>query len=300
MGSNSTVASVDVVIPTSMTLNASATTIQLGQRVTLNAQVMPNQSGGPVPTGTVQFFVNNSDIGAPVQLSAGEATLSTSSLPAGLDNVGATYSGDTNYQSSGNAILVTVSSSATFSVTANPTAISVPTPGQSGSTTLTFTAENGFSSNGNATIGVTCSGLPDESSCNVSPPSINIATNGTAAATLTIMTTAPSALVSAGGIWRDIGGWSGLRGETLPAISILLFLCGIALGFRGKRRRWGLAFAAVALSFVFASAGCGGGGGGGGGTGPSSPGTPAGSANFTVSVTINGVTQTLPLAVNVQ
>ena len=84
----------------------------------------------------------------------------------------------------------------------------------------------------------------------------------------------------------------------------MLLCCGIALGYRGRQRRWGLAFALFALTFIFANVGCGGSSGGGssgGGGGNTNPGTPVGTYTITVSFTINGVTQTVPnLTVNVQ
>jgi hypothetical protein len=60
-------------------------------------------SGGPTPTGTVQFTVDGTNFGSPVTVSGGHAVSpSTSSLSVGSHAVTATYSGDTTYlQSSG-------------------------------------------------------------------------------------------------------------------------------------------------------------------------------------------------------
>jgi hypothetical protein len=96
---------------------------------------------------------------------------------------------------------------------------------------------------------------------------------------------------------QKLDGWRITGGE----VALAFFLClGIAaFGLRRRQRRWSAVLTLVALALIFADAGCGGGGGGGGGGG--NPGTPTGVRAFTVSMTINGVTQTVPgLTVNVQ
>ncbi|MGH9717260.1 MAG: Ig-like domain repeat protein [Candidatus Acidiferrales bacterium] len=287
---------------TATTITSSSSTTNQGQSVTLTAHITPSTSGPAGPTGIVGFLVNGTQFSS-ASATTGQVQITTTTLPLGTDQISAEYFGDVNYMGSTSpSVAVTVNAAPTFTVTANPTTISITAPGQSGSSTLTFAGENGFSSNGNASVTATCSGLPAYSSCGVNPASVNIATNGTATTTLTVMTTAPSALVPATQDRWNIGGWGGLSAETLLALSLTLLLCcGIAIGFRGRQRRWGLAFALVAFALVFANVGCGGGGSsGGGGSGPTNPGTPVGSPNVTVSVTINGVTQTAPITVNVQ
>ncbi|HVB88006.1 MAG TPA: Ig-like domain repeat protein [Candidatus Dormibacteraeota bacterium] len=281
---------------TTAAVTSSTSTATQGQSVTLTANITASASGPMGPTGNVEFLVNGNNF-ASAYATNGQAQITTTTLPLGTLQVSASYGGDQNYTgSSSSSVTVTVNAAPTFTVTANPTTIPITAPGQSGSTTLTFTGENGFSSDGNATISATCSGLPAYSSCSVNPSSVNIATNGTGTTTLTVVTTAASTALPGSQDRWDIGGWNGFNPETLAALAVLLLLCGgIAFGFRGRQRRWGLTFALAALALVFASAGCGGGGGGG-----SNPGTPVGSANFTVSITINGVTQTAPVTVNVQ
>lgn len=61
-----------------------------GQLITLKAEVT-----GYSPTGTVQFKVNNVNVGSPVTLTNGVATLTTS-LNSGANAITATYSGDAN------------------------------------------------------------------------------------------------------------------------------------------------------------------------------------------------------------
>ena len=68
-----------------------------GQPVTFSATVA---SGAGIPTGTVQFLDGGANLGPPVALSSGLATLTTASLSAGAHNITAAYSGDTNFTGS--------------------------------------------------------------------------------------------------------------------------------------------------------------------------------------------------------
>ena len=253
-------------LATTTAVTTSSSTIQQGSSVTLTATVAPVQSGGPALTGTAQFFYafspqgSDTFIGSPVSLSNGQAQIQTSSLPANIQLVGASYSGDSNYASSNATVAESVTPAPTFTVTANPTTVSVAAPGQSGSTTLTFTAQNGFSSNGNVTVAPTCSGLPLETSCSISGQ-INLATNGTTTATLMFQTTAPSAAIPASRNRPNIFGWRITIG--VPALVCLLSITFLTLRYRGRQRRWNFAVVFTALVLLAVSAGCGGGGGGG-------------------------------------
>ncbi len=283
-------------ISTTTSVTSSNSTISQGSSVTFTAMVTPGQSGGPAMTGNVQFFSNNVPIGS-AGISNGQAEITTTSLPAGSDQITATYMGDSNYSTStSSAITETVNAVPTFTIAAYPSTITISAPGQSGSTMLTFTSQNGFS--GSATLtSSACMGLPSESSCGFSPSSITIPSNGApTTTTLTILTTAPSAALPTATHRQNPGSWLGTGGVIALAFFLALGLA--ALWARGSQRRWAAAFALIALAFVFANAGCGGGSGGGGIT---NPGTPAPSNTpVTVTITINGVTQTVPVTVVVQ
>jgi hypothetical protein len=99
---------VDVQIPTAATITSSNLTVQHGTNVTFTAVVTPTKTGGPGPTGTVQFVGVQGLIGSPVPLTNGQAQISTSTLPGGVNQVTASYSGDTDYASSSDALLQTV------------------------------------------------------------------------------------------------------------------------------------------------------------------------------------------------
>jgi subtilase family serine protease len=175
-----------------------------------------------------------------------------------------------------------------LSIAASPTTVTVSGPGQSGSTTLTFTANNGFS----ATIdALACSNLPKGASCSftengsaVSSLMLNNATT-TASVTLTVNTTAASGAVPAHRIQ-----------PSLPGTGVAVALLGAMLGgivwlfARGEWRKWAPAAAIFAFGLLLATAGCSGSaslsgsGNGGGGTGGSG-GTPPGTTTTVVSVT---------------
>ena len=105
---------IDVVIPTTTTLTSSNLTVQHGAPVTLTAQVVPSQAG-PAMTGTIQFTLNSAtgtSIGsAPVM--NGQAQLTTSTIPIGVQTIIASYSGDVDYGNSSAAITETVNGLAT-------------------------------------------------------------------------------------------------------------------------------------------------------------------------------------------
>jgi Pro-kumamolisin, activation domain/Bacterial Ig-like domain (group 3) len=292
-GSTSALASVSAIIVTSVAITASATSIQSGQSITFKAQVTPNQGGGPAVTGTVQFLCNGSNLGSPVNVLNGEAQLSTTSLPVGLDEITAAYSGGADYGSSSIVIPVTVAGAATptFTVTANPTAVNISAPGQSGSTMLTFTGQSGFSSNGTVVINPICSFLPSQTTC-TSMSSVIIPANGTAMAQVTFNSTAASAVApSSHDRPNTHGGWKAFGAVTLACIFSVALL---ALSYRKLQFRWAVVPIVSVGILIAVSTGCGGGGGGG------NPGTPVGQTNPTISITINGVTETVSVTLSVR
>jgi len=88
-----------------------------GQNVTITANVTANAPGAGTPTGQVQFKSNGSNIGGPVALVGGSASVSTSFDSEGAYNITADYSGDGNFNLS--------TGSTTHNVSATPTDLSV-------------------------------------------------------------------------------------------------------------------------------------------------------------------------------
>ncbi|MBI5031535.1 MAG: Ig-like domain repeat protein, partial [Chloroflexi bacterium] len=91
------------------TVDASATTTTLassqnpsnfGQTVWFTATVSALPPGSGTPTGTVQFKDGGTNLGSPVTLSGGKASISTSMLSVGTHTITAVYSGDANFNPS--------------------------------------------------------------------------------------------------------------------------------------------------------------------------------------------------------
>lgn len=94
-----------VMSTTTVALSAAPTSIAAGQSITFTATI-----NGTTPTGSVQFTDGVTNLGTPVMLSSGVATLTTTTLSAGTHNIAAIYSGDTyNQGSTSAAMALTVS-----------------------------------------------------------------------------------------------------------------------------------------------------------------------------------------------
>src|SRR5262249_15178384 len=94
---------------TNLALSTSANTAALGQSVTFTALIAIQAPGAGTPTGTVQFLIDGTNVGAPVNLrtSAGVtfASFSTATLAAGTHTVSAGYSGDDSFTSTTNNLV---------------------------------------------------------------------------------------------------------------------------------------------------------------------------------------------------
>jgi RHS repeat-associated protein len=85
------------------TVTSSNATPAYGQPVTFTATVTPNVGVGP--TGTVQFQIDDSNVGSPVALSGNTARYTTSTLSARGHSIVAVYSGDANFSTSTSSTL---------------------------------------------------------------------------------------------------------------------------------------------------------------------------------------------------
>jgi len=253
---------------------------QANVSVTLTATVKHVCGGGSgTPTGTVTFYNGSTPIGTPQNLSNGIASLSynTSALGAAIYTINADYSGDTSFNSSTGSASLDVED---FTFAANPTTVTVSSPGLSGETTLTITPLGGF----NQALSFTCSPLPSETTCTA-------AKNTTTSYTLTISTMAASELRNPFERSRRIFYallLPGLMGLLVPArkrkrtLRRMLLLC---------------LFAVLACSTLWMVA-CG-----GGSSTPTNPGTPTGSTTVTVTAATAGsnpLSHTVTITLTVQ
>jgi sugar lactone lactonase YvrE len=123
------------ILSTTTQLDASASTVAPGARVTFTASVAP-ASGAGTPTGSITFQDGTTTLGTGT-LNSGVATFSTTSLAAGPHSVTAVYSGDAkDSASTSGAVSVSVSNSTVATVTALQASNTTPTFGGS----VTFTA----------------------------------------------------------------------------------------------------------------------------------------------------------------
>jgi len=278
-------------------LQASSTTTPYGSPIVLTAAL--TGSNNIVPTGNVLFYDGAILLGT-VTSSNGVATLTVSTLAAGVHTLIANYAGDPNYGPTvSNQVTETITGTGgggtgvTYTMAASPTSLTIK-QGSSGITTLTITPVNGYT--GQITLG--CATLPQGSECEFSQATFSL--NGTAPATITLTIT-------------TTGGFANLREPLMPgqsrsttslasfALLPAMLLAGI-FGLRRHSRLGAIKLLALllAVGVMVSLSGCvtvtttGGVG--------SNP-TPIGTSTVTVTATptnaTTGVYNTLPLVVTV-
>ena len=296
-------------LASSTSVTTSNAAVQAGASVTLTATVK-GSSGGPTPTGMVQFGASTSSsnpgnpfgAGVGVQLVNGQATLTTTAIPAGTQFISATYTGDSNYNATTAYTPEAVTAAASFTMAPSPQSVTVNTPGGSASASVVLTAQGGYAGTVQLTS-ASCAGLPSETTCSFNPSSITLSSSATTATTtVTFQTTAASNVLPVSD--RPTGTRFG------PARTVALTLCcaiAMALSFlvlgvaTPRRRGVLLAVLTVVAIVTFASCGGGGGGSGGGGGGTHNAGTPQGSYQVTITASSNvtpAPTATVTLNVN--
>jgi hypothetical protein len=153
-------------------------------------------------------------------------------LPAGDHSLAATYAGDATHQPSVSQVAqvqAQVSGTPNFAVAASPATLSL-TAGQAGTVTATITPQNNSSLSAPMFVTLSCSGLPDQSSCTFTPESLEILSTTTAPLTssMVILTEAASSASLAHPQSNSVA-WAILFPGALG-------LGGLAWGFR--RRPW--------------------------------------------------------------
>ena len=163
-----------------------------------------------------------------------------------------------------------------FSISAD-SGVSVSSPGQSGSTTITLSPNGGFT--GTVTLSCTPDAAASESDCTFTNGSttgatVDVPLNGSSVdVTFNVTTTAPHSVAALHVVpFAAPGG--------LVAAAIFLLMIPVVQ----RRRRGTLGLAALACLLILGACGSGGNGGGGGG-GHTDPGTPSGNYTFTVTGT---------------
>jgi FtsP/CotA-like multicopper oxidase with cupredoxin domain len=256
------------------TATASASSVTPNAKITLAASVIDASSGASTPTGTVQFQLNGVNVGTPVTLANGQATLTTTiNGSTGSSNLTAFYQGDATYIESVSAGLpITISNFALSSA-----GVTAPL-GSAAIAPVKVDAATNYTS----LIALSCT-MPSsltESACFIDPKSMS----GTGQVSLTVNTTPAhpqSNKQTAGPGWLAAGGGAGLAGVFLFAL---------------PRRRW-RGNAMIALTFmaiVFTVIGCG-----GAAAAQTDPGTPKGTYTVVVTGTAGSGSSLSQISVNV-
>jgi hypothetical protein len=181
---SSTLAQVVQLRPTGVVLTSSVTDPTNQQLVTLIAVI--RWTGPQTPTGTVTFANGSATIGTVAVDSNGVGTI-TVQLNNPTESLTATYNGDTAYAPSTSPQTdVGGGKASQFTMTLSPNTATIVTK-QHTSITVTLTSVSSFSD----TMQFGCLGLPTAATCTFSSPSATLASNGSAAVTLTIDTGNP-------------------------------------------------------------------------------------------------------------
>jgi hypothetical protein len=224
-------------IGTTNALTSSLNPALVGQLVTLTARVSATTG---VPDGAVELLDGTTSLGT-VQLANGVAAFGVSSLAAGTHALTAVYKGNGTYEGSTSAVLeqvITQPIAGDFAVNISPGARTV-LRGTKTTVAVTVTSEGGFS----GTVALSCSGLPEESSCAFTPETIS----GSGGSRLTIAT----ADWHPGKAARSTGSSSGAA-----AGGLMLGFVMVLLPRRWKRR--GFYLVCLGLIAMGAGVGCGG------------------------------------------
>jgi subtilase family serine protease len=138
-----------------------------------------------------------------------------------------------------------LSTAPNFNLSFSPTAITISSPGQSGSATLTVTATHGFT----GTVTFSCTNLSNDFGCSFSQPSVT----GSGTTMLTITTMAPSSLAP---MRRPTGLDASPKAFELSFIAIGILWIAVQV----KRRRWSAVATAFAFCCLLGVTACGSGG----------------------------------------
>ena len=222
-------------IPTSTSLGSSVTPGTPPQ-VVLVATVL-NNGTGVLPTGTVSFMSNTTEVGSATLNAAGVATI-TPNLTTGVNyNIVAMYSGDADHSPSSSPAIPVSGTPTLFSLGVNPSSVTMATS-QNATVTVNLNSNGTFAD----TIGLGCASLPAGVFCHFSSPSVKLTADGSASVQLTIDTNNPLSGGSSA-MNRPAGGSKfSLAGLFLP-----FSLCFGFVFWRLRRRNAGILSMAMAL-----------------------------------------------------
>lgn len=160
----------------------------------------------------------------------------TIDLPPGAHNLRAVYAGDAAHNASISdlsAVTAQTSTTPDFSIAISPASMTL-TAGQTGNATATVTPINASALTAPMFVTLSCSGMPDQSSCTFTPENVEILPNATAGIPSSMVVTTQSA--------GTRGSVAPRAGDGIGAIALAVLLPGaFSLGsfaFAVRGRRW--------------------------------------------------------------
>jgi Bacterial Ig-like domain (group 3)/FG-GAP-like repeat len=232
-------------VPTTLGLTANPAGFNQFQPTTLTATLSPDLAQNHNATGTVTFMSGTTVVGtAPVV--NGVAALSTTKLPGGINNVIATYPGDTNFSASSSSAITVPVTPVDFTISLSSSTITLET-GHHITTTVTLTSINGFAD----PLTIACVKLPTNVTCQFNPTPATLPPNGTAAVSFYLDTD------SVLGFARNNPA-PGPSRPSLPPIGVALCAGVVLFRKRSQSFRPGLLlFALAAIPLALSLSGCG-------------------------------------------
>ena len=221
-------------------------------RTTANIAVAVTGEDRLPAAGAVSISDNGRTLAGAVLNKQGQAAI-TLDLPAGEHSLTASYQGDSAHRSSiSEAARAEASGTGVpdFQISVAPATLSL-TAGASGTVTASITPENAASLTAPMFVTLSCSGLPDQSSCVFTPENIEILPNATAAVTssMVVLTQQQEGLLS-----RPQPGRPRSNGVALAILLPGALSLG-GLAFAVRRRTWLARVSLLALVALVASLG---------------------------------------------
>jgi len=221
---------------------AAETRDQGGSTQTTFTVTVTGEDGLPA-TGAVALKDHGKPLAGAALNAQGQATMQLA-LPGGDHLLRAVYTGDATHRSSvslSNGVRANTTGTPGFTVSVAPATLSL-TAGQFGTVVVSVTPANAASLTAPMFVTLSCSGLPDQSSCTFTPENVQILPGATAVvpSSMVVQTVAAStaSATPAPRPGSNPVAWAFL----LPGA---LALVGIAWG--GRRRRWVNRFSLIAL-----------------------------------------------------
>jgi hypothetical protein len=197
-------------------------------RTSASVSVTVTGDDGLPATGAIALLDQRHPLAGAALNAQGRAAFAVD-LAAGEHSLTAAYAGDPSHRVSVSAaasVQAQATSTPDFGISVAPATLTL-TPGQSGTVVASVTPENASALTAPMFVTLSCSGLPDESSCVFTPENVEILPNATAPLTSNMLVITQLASSASLGRQRSSG----------VALAILLpGALGVAFAFR--RRRW--------------------------------------------------------------